>query len=70
MMAPELKIASGRPAVGGGGVDQGRHAVVGVHGQERGLELVASADVAGDDLVGDAELLEQDGDLLAVGVGE
>src|SRR6476660_6204974 len=48
-------------------IDHYRHAVIGIHLEEFGLELVAHADVHRHDLVGHAELFEQDGHLLAVG---
>jgi hypothetical protein len=53
-----------RPALG---IDDRRHAVVGRDRQEFRLELVALADVHGNDGVGQPALLEHDGDLPAVG---
>ncbi len=48
-------------------VDQGGHAIVGTDFQKSVLELIAAADVDRHDIVGNAELFEQDGHLLAVG---
>src|SRR5437660_5028509 len=48
-------------------VDHRRHAVVRVHLQKFGRELIAALDVAGDDLVLKPAFFQQDGDFLAVG---
>ena len=64
-----LEHADRRAAVLGLVVDHRGHAVIGVHAQEVFVELVALLDVDGRDLVFEAALLEQDGDLLAVGRG-
>ena len=48
-------------------IDKHRHAVVGIEFQELRLELVAAPDIARDEVVIEAQLLEQDRDLLAVG---
>src|SRR5438045_3042877 len=48
-------------------IDHRRHAVVRVHLQKFGRELIAALDVAGDDLVLKPAFLQQDGDFLAVG---
>ena len=47
-------------------VDQHRHAMVGIDLQKVRLELIAASDVAGNDLVVETKLFEQDRDLLAV----
>ena len=62
-----LEHADGRAAVLGLVVDHHGHAVIGVHPQEVLVELVALLDVHWRDLVFQPALLEQDGDLLAVG---
>ena len=67
MIAPDSKTANGAPPSAGVVIDHGRHAVVRVHLQELRRELVAAADVARDDLVGDRRLFQQDRDLLPVG---
>jgi hypothetical protein len=59
MIAPDSKTE----------IDDGRHAVVGADRQEGRLELIAPADVAGHDPIGQAALLQQNRDLLAVGRG-
>src|SRR5438270_295780 len=48
-------------------IDHRRHAVLRVHLQKFGRELIAALDVAGDDLVLKPAFLQQDGDFLAVG---
>ena len=62
-----LEHRDGRAAVRRCIVDDRRHAVVGADRQELGLELVALGDVDGEDPVGDARLLDEDRDLVAVG---
>src|SRR5215468_8876045 len=47
-------------------VDQHRHAMVGIDFQKVRLELIAAPDIAGDDLVVETELFEQNRNLLAV----
>jgi hypothetical protein len=47
-------------------VDQYRHAVVGIDLQEFGFELVATPDIAGDQIVVETQFFEQGRDLLPV----
>ena len=63
---PRLEDADRRAAALRVVIDQRRHAVVGIELQELRLELVAAPDIAGDKVVIEAQLLEQDRDLLAV----
>ena len=69
MIAPDSKSAIGAPPPFGRVVDHRRHAVVRADLEELVAELIAAADAARDDPVGQAAFLEQDGDLLAVGRG-
>ena len=66
MIAPDSKMLIGGAAVGRLVIDDRRHAIVGADLEELVFELVALADVARHDVVGRPQLLEQDGDLLAV----
>jgi hypothetical protein len=63
---PALEHAHRVPATWRVVIDQGRHAIVRRDSQEFRLELVAAADMAGDDPIGDFQLLQEDGHLLAV----
>ena len=65
-MAPDSNTETGCAAVGGRVVDDRRHPVVGGDRQEIGPELLAAADVDRDDPVGQAGLLEEQGDLVPV----
>src|SRR5215469_17714038 len=51
-------------------IDQHRHAMIGVHLQEFGGELIAASDVAGNDVVIETKLFEQNRDFLPFGVGQ
>jgi hypothetical protein len=58
--------ADRRAAIGRLVIHDRRHAIVGADLQELGFELIALADVARHDVVRRPQLLQQDGDLLAV----
>ena len=64
-----FKDGEGRSVVGGFVVDDGGDAVVGRDGEEVGPELLAFADVDGDDVVGESGFFQEDGDFVAVGGG-
>src|SRR3546814_8640848 len=66
---PGLEQRYGTAAIGGLGIDDRRDTVVGRDRQEIGRELLALADVHRHDPIGQARLLQEDRDLMAIGSG-
>jgi len=66
MIAPDSKMLTGAPPPFGAWSTNTGHAVVGIDLQKVRFELIAASDIAGDYFVVETELLQQNGDLLAV----